>query len=98
MKDIQPEEVHTIVRKILRNDSISITIETGDESISTDRDADRYIHYELGSTPREMAPVEHENAEMIPVTDESVVVAIWSEDDKNCRRYYGPNRFRDEFF
>lgn len=97
MQGLHQEEFHTIVRKILNNDSVKITIDRGDSSISTNRDADKYVHYELGDEPRELMPVEHDDAKMIPVTNDSIVVAVWLENGNKYERYYGPNRFQDKF-
>jgi hypothetical protein len=96
MQDLQPEKRHTIVREILKDDSV-IAIDRGDSSISTSRDADKYIHYELVDESRHVMPVEYSDVEMIPLTSDSVVIVVWLEDGNKYERYYEPNRFQDKF-
>jgi hypothetical protein len=92
------EKIHDIMRRMVQSDSLRITFESGDDSVSTNRPANKYLHYELGENPGENVPVEHEEADMIPVTDDSVVVAIWTEDGRRYERYYDNKKFKEKFF
>lgn len=92
------KKIHDIVRGIVRSESLSVTLESGDDSVSTKRPANKYLHYELGESPGENAPVEHKDADMVPVTKDSVVVAVWTEEQRTYRRYYDKKRFKEEFF
>lgn len=98
MRYSDKKKIHKIMRRVVRSDSLKITLESGDSSVSTDRPAEKYLHYELGESPGENAPVEHENADMIPVTNDSVVVAVWTENEKTHQRYYDNKTFQEEFF
>lgn len=99
MSELELKDIHDLVMKVLESDGISVLLESGDESVDTDREPDNFIHYELvQGDPRGLNPVEHDDPTMIPVTDTSVVVAVWSEGEKDYYRYYDCKKFRDEYF
>lgn len=99
MSELELKDFHDLIMKVLETDSISVLVDSGDESVDTDREPDSFVHYELTKeNPRGLNPVEHDDPTMIPVTDTSVVVAVWSEGKKEYHRYYDCTRFKDRYF
>lgn len=96
--NLEREDIHNIILKIVRSDSLSVSMGSGDESVDTTSDPDKFVHYELRENPRGYHPVDHQDPSLIPVTDTSIVVAVWTENSKKYERYYDSKKFKEKYF
>ena len=95
MEQLSKKEFYNMINTVLSNESIKMTVDRGDKSIADCKEPSKFLHYEIDEKDGEMTPVEHSSAETVPVTDRSVIVAVWKQDKSVYERYYDSTKFKE---
>ena len=97
---MENKELENMIRKLLSrtipNDSIGMTVTTGDSEVERSGDPSHFVHYEV-DTEQNIIPVEHDDPNMIPLTDQSIVASVWKSGNDECRVYRDRTEFEKEY-
>lgn len=87
--------VQELLSRTIRNDSIAMTVTTGTPDVKHG-EPDYFMHYEVDADEN-IIPVEHDDSDMIPLTNRSVVASVWEAQDDEYRVYRDMTEFKKEY-
>lgn len=90
------EGVRRLLSKMISNDSIGMTVRTGNSNIKETEQPDKFIHYEY-KPDEKMIPVEHDDDNAIPLGESSVVASVWTDGEDEYMIYRDRTAFKNRY-